>query len=358
MSGKIATNTNRQSGVIGSVPSATTDASSPTITTNPTTGLGTEWINTTTGEIFICTNATTNENEWVGQTGNTIQPAPWGDRGLFFAGPNTDSIGYINITATGNTTDFGNLTVEGQAGNGWSNNSRGLIPSPGNESSTIEYVTISSTGDAQDFGDLGAGRGMCPGAGNRTRMVLTGGSTYEYVTMDTTGNAATFGTYTINAGLAAVCSNGGGDRMLKAAGRVSGVNTNIIEYITVSTTGNGTDFGDITVARDGLGGFSSEARGVFGSGYIMAGANTNEIDYVTIATLGNATDFGNMTTNIREYGATSNGTRGVTGGGRQQGAPDVNEIQYITIMAPSNSADFGDIYAVKNGVGGLSGAVS
>ena len=358
MSGVISDNTVRSSGAVAPLSSSTLDANDPAINTNPTDGVGTKWINTTSGAIFICINATTDENEWVGQTGNTIQPAPWGDRGLIYGGTSNDSIGYINITSTGDTSDFGNLTVSGQAANGWSNNSRGLLPSPGSETATIEYVTITSTGDATSFGTTGASRGMQHSSGNRTRMVLTGGSTYEYVTMDTTGNAATFGTYTTNAGLNAVCSNGGGDRMLKAAGRISGVNTNVIEYITVSTTGNGTDFGDVTVARDGLGGFSSETRGVFGSGYIMAGANTNEIDYVTIATLGNATDFGDMTTNVREYGATSNGTRGVTGGGRQQGAPDVNEIQYITIMSPSNSADFGNIYAILNGTGGVSGAVS
>ena len=56
MSGTIAQNPNRQSGVIGSIPSATKSASDPAYDTNPSTGLGTEWINTTTGEIFICTN--------------------------------------------------------------------------------------------------------------------------------------------------------------------------------------------------------------------------------------------------------------------------------------------------------------
>ena len=271
MSGKIATNTNRQSGVIGSVPSATTDASSPTITTNPTTGLGTEWINTTTGEIFICTNATTNENEWVGQTGNTIQPTPWGDRGICYSGgvPSRNDIAYINITTTGDTTDFGDMTSAGSAGNGWSNNSRGIMPSMGGSSNQIDYITISSLGDAADFGDTHDGGLQC-GSGNRTRMVLTGSGTssaggYKYLAMDTLGDAVDFGETVSDSGAGvAVCSNGGGDRMLKGGGRVGSDSVNVIEYITVSSIGNGIDFGNLTAARDGISGSSNETRGIFG----------------------------------------------------------------------------------------------
>ncbi|SVD17048.1 uncharacterized protein METZ01_LOCUS369902, partial [marine metagenome] len=72
MSGTIATNPNRQSGTIGAVPSATNDSSDPVRTTNPSTGVGTEWHNTTSGQIFICTDATTNYNVWVGQRGTKI----------------------------------------------------------------------------------------------------------------------------------------------------------------------------------------------------------------------------------------------------------------------------------------------
>ena len=62
MSGTIAQNPNRQSGAIGAIASATKSASDPATNTNPSSGVGAEWINTTTGQIFICTNATTDEN--------------------------------------------------------------------------------------------------------------------------------------------------------------------------------------------------------------------------------------------------------------------------------------------------------
>ena len=43
---------------------ATISASDPTISTNPSGGVGTEWLNSTSGEMYICTDATTGANVW------------------------------------------------------------------------------------------------------------------------------------------------------------------------------------------------------------------------------------------------------------------------------------------------------
>jgi len=51
---------------------ATKASSNPLITTNGT--LGDQWINTTTGEMFILKDATTNSNVWQGQDGSTVEP--------------------------------------------------------------------------------------------------------------------------------------------------------------------------------------------------------------------------------------------------------------------------------------------
>ena len=36
----------------------------PTLTTNPSSGVGTIWVNSTSGETYVCTDATTNGNVW------------------------------------------------------------------------------------------------------------------------------------------------------------------------------------------------------------------------------------------------------------------------------------------------------
>ena len=84
MSGVISDNTVRSSGAVAPLSAATLDANDPAVDTNPTDGLGTKWINTTTGQIFICMDATTDANEWRGQITTTIQPR------CFFSGGNSD----------------------------------------------------------------------------------------------------------------------------------------------------------------------------------------------------------------------------------------------------------------------------
>ena len=50
---------------ITNVASATKSSSDPTISTNPSGGVGTEWHNTSSGEVYVCTNATTGANVWI-----------------------------------------------------------------------------------------------------------------------------------------------------------------------------------------------------------------------------------------------------------------------------------------------------
>ena len=100
MSGAISDNTQLGSGVIGAVASATLDSSNPTASTNPSTGVGTKWINTTSGEIFLCTDATAGANKWVGQKLKKVLSS----RGLWGAGSTkssgyTTTMDYVNISA-------------------------------------------------------------------------------------------------------------------------------------------------------------------------------------------------------------------------------------------------------------------
>ena len=75
MSGIVGDNVDDGSGVIkASVGGATISASDPATDTNAT--LGTQWANSTSGEYFVCTDATTDENVWtnVGEGTGDIEP--------------------------------------------------------------------------------------------------------------------------------------------------------------------------------------------------------------------------------------------------------------------------------------------
>ena len=131
--------------------------------------------------------------------------------------------------------------------------------SPG-ESNDIDYVNISSTGNFTDFGDLQWGRRAVGCCSNSTRMCMGGGydnasqegSYYQdvigYIATSTTGNATDFGNLTLKRYALSALSNG--TRGVWANGQDGQSNPsvykNTIDYITIDTTGNATDFGDTT----------------------------------------------------------------------------------------------------------------
>ena len=63
--------------LITNVSGATKSSSDPTISTNPSGGVGSEWHNTSTGEAYICTDATAGENVWINVGAGTGNIQPW-----------------------------------------------------------------------------------------------------------------------------------------------------------------------------------------------------------------------------------------------------------------------------------------
>ncbi len=179
-------------------------------------------------------------------------------------GVRTNTIQYLTIASSGNTSDFGDLTFPSRRAGASNSPTRALYyggtNSPASAVNTIQYITTATTGDAQDFGDMSIGRDIFAGcSGSTTRAIIGGGY-------------------------------GGG------------ANLNLIEYVTIAVLGNATDFGDLTNQRRGGGGCSSHVRAIFMGGYSPLGTT---IDYVTIASTGNATDFGDLTDNHKLCDAAS-----------------------------------------------------
>ena len=64
MSGIVGDNIDDGSGVVKASGGATVSSSDPAIDTNPADGVGTIFVNSTSGEMYICTNATAGSNVW------------------------------------------------------------------------------------------------------------------------------------------------------------------------------------------------------------------------------------------------------------------------------------------------------
>tara|TARA_B100001094_G_C17959165_1_gene684512 strand:+ start:21 stop:896 length:876 start_codon:yes stop_codon:yes gene_type:complete len=120
--------------------------------------------------------------------------------------PQSNVIEYVTIATLGNGTNFGDLVTARSSVNGVSNSTRGVIAGgytfPGSTTyyNIIEFVTIATTGDTTDFGDLTITKRACYNGSTPTRGVFAAGTpqtnavnSIDYVTIATTGNAADFG---------------------------------------------------------------------------------------------------------------------------------------------------------------------
>jgi len=316
---------------------------------------------------------------YVNVTSNSSSVFTWGgDRGVFVGGAGDNgvyqnTIDYIDISTTGNASDFGDLRGSASYINqGASNGTRGVFFggflgfSNGGYADYMDYITFATTGNAQDFGDMSASIIGTTGASDGTYGVMFGGREYdgvtttfmnviEYITIATTGNTTDFGDMTITEDLRVASS--GDTRLLVAGGRSDNITG--IEYVTAATPGNATTFGNLNRPMTAGGSASDSIRALFAIGYSKVSSQNfsrvNDIEYVNVAITANANDFGDLT-NARTYmSGVSNGTRGAFGGGILDGNNHQNVVDYIVIQTTGNATDLGDLTVARGLLGGASG---
>ena len=301
--------------------------------------------------------------------------------------PSSTSIAYVTFSTLGNSLSWGDLPVKGAQGAGSASYTRGIFQmgeaaSPvGGQSNRLESISMISSGDSTDFGDLTVGRqdtycvasqghggvkerfpqrpsvNYMPGSG---RGLFAGyhapshSNAIDLVTIPTLGNSSDFGNLTVARGRGGAASSL--TRLIVFGGETpsSGV-SDVIDSVEFVSQGNAADFGNLSVTRYQLGGLSNQTRGVNCGGYHgTPGVFFNTIDYVTIATAGNAQDFGDLSGTRGSCGTTSSSTRGLIMGGRTPS--NTNIIEYITIGSTGNVTDFGDLTDVTSTNAGASSA--
>jgi len=303
-----------------------------------------------------------------------------GTRGVMMGGapsPSTarsDVIDYITIASTGDSIDFGNLTVTRSLLAACADSTRGIAAGGYNEPvsspgylDVIDYVTIASTGSALDYGDLTVARNGLTGTSNSVRGVFGGGSkppsdtkedTIDYTTIASKGQALDFGNLSStkrNTG----CT-GSQTRGIWGGGTPDGSTLlNTMDYVTIASTGNAADFGDITgIKRRHSIGASSNIRGLFAGGTTPILQNT--IDFITMSSMGNSADFGDLTDARAEMGGVSSKIRAAFMGGWD--SPDYDTvIDFVQIATTGNAVSFGSLgdgargasAGTSNGHGGL-----
>ena len=142
-------------------------------------------------------------------------------RGIWAGGVSgLNAISYMTISTLGQTSDFGDTSIDkGEGAVGCSNAVRGIYfvgyKSPGSAGTDIDYITIATLGDGIDFGDKTVARFGCMSTASSTRGINSGGTpasrtVIEYVQIMSTGNAVDFGDLTAQTNIGAALSNGHG----------------------------------------------------------------------------------------------------------------------------------------------------
>ena len=323
MSGPVETNSSRKSGSIGTAASGpTVSASDPAIDTNPSGGVGTQWANSSTGDFYVCTDATAGENVWTNVDAGQSSISPVTYRGENFGyctggDGGSDVIDKYSFSSDQDASDVGNLLagVAGCGSVGCSGETYGYVHG-GWPTNVIQKSQFSSDGNSTDVGDLSGNRGDATGNNSETHGYANGG----YV-----GSATP---------------------------------TDIVDKYALSSSANASDIGNLFQARTQTGSGTDQGGGY---GYIVGGGTANGGRYDTIdrnsfSSDGNSTDVGNILTVNYQKGGSSSETHGYTTGGNL-GPPSwayVNTIQKYAFGSSSNSTDVGDISGIYSSMSGTS----
>jgi len=356
------------------VPSSfTKSASDPGIATNPSGGVGSLWANTTSGEVYCCTDATAGANVWtnVGAGDGDIVPYSFQGKIAGYIGTH-DRIDEISFTSDGAATDVGNMATGindkgrwGCAGNSSLTHayfSGGYGPgqySP-NTADVIESMSFTTKGTMVDVGNLVVHMRNQASSSNQTYAYLHCGLR---AANDPTGAAGAWNVIwrfqmvtsadaTDVGDLLAVTPRAGGHSdPPNAYGYCSGGGTydaathwNVIQRYAMSSSGNSVDVGDLTVALQQHGSTSSATHGYKAGSY--EGLMSNVIEKFAYGSSSNATDVGDMVVTVHAPAGVNSTTHGYScGGGTSPSVATTTNIEKYSYSADGNSTDVGDLTA-------------
>ena len=289
--------------------------------------------------------------------------------GGYSGGASQTQIDTWNITSYGSVADFGDLGLDRQTRDGFSDKTYvgtfGGYSDSESYSDNIDYITAASYGQASAATLGNVGNRAPQVVTNGTRAVKTGGGSSEtamltdseYVTIASRNDGANASITLENPGARAGAAMSNQTYGVIHEGYDYGASAYLsnLQRFSIATTANATDFGDSQVDAYGTGGCEDGSRGIMMGG-TASGGKTNMIQIVDIGGSGGAADSGEDLDTATSFGAcVSDGIRGQF----VSPASDSNGIQQITIQSlASGITDPGDVTTNLSGRyfgGGASG---
>ena len=335
------------------IPGVNKGSSDPLISTNPS-AVGAAYLNTTTGELFCCTDATAGSNVWVnvGTGTGDIQPYLFQGTVSGYSSGGYLPSGKSNVTDkfsfSSNTTasDHGDLSVARGGTNGHKSTSHGYVSGGQNAAATslisIEKFSWTSAVNATDVGDLTKANYYGAEASSSTHGYTASGVVAPQTVIEKFAFAASVtsaGHGNIRSGTR---SNGGHSSTTDgfSVGGFPPIAT-IDKYSFASNTtsaGHGNIGG---VAGHAQGAQSSSTHGFLTAMSATGGATrTNVIEKFAFSSNTTASDHGDLTRN--QYGGTgqSSTTHGFYSGGSE---PIIASVDKFSFSSNAGSSTHGNL---------------
>ena len=351
-------------------------SSDPAINTNPA-AVGHTWLNKTSGEMFICIDATAGANTWINMgSDNADVGKVFGGRGLgtvagYTAGGyatttfHKDTVDKFSIpNPSGTATDHANLTNGQTAPSGSCSKTDGYIIGgqtkgygsnpPDNANWTkIQKYNFAAANTVSQPGDISIGTYGAAGHSSSTNGYVSGGVSSVAATtrierfLFSSETSVTDGGNLVYARRLSNCGHSSETYGYASTGESP--TADYIEAFSFATDSSSTSHGDLTVARYSSAGISSDTHGYVAGGN---GPLTNRIDRFSFASAGNATDVGDLSEAKASSAGVSGSTKGyvsgayqATSGGAGQGridefahASSVNATNVATLFDPRGYA--------------------
>ena len=352
--------------VTGIDPGFSTSTSDPVITTNPSGGVGSLWYNTTSGEMYVCTDATAGANVWTNVGAGSGDVAPWawpGESYGFTAGgqqsgnPSYDRIDKFPFASDSNATDVANLYIAqrlaggASSGDGYGLHMGGKTSSNTNIDIIHKYNQIAGT-DSVDHGDLSAAQNMGVAGVSDTGAsygYAAGGTSSPFtkgkdkIAFSSNTTATDIGALSVHRGEVGGANDSTHGYCLGGVNSSYGSTYDVIDRWVFASGGVSVDVGNLTQHRTISSYTSSSTHGYGAGGYATGGpAIVNIIDKFAFAASGNATDVGDLSTGVTQGGAgQSSATYGYNVGGQPPATK--NNIEKYSFTTDGSSTDIADL---------------
>ena len=348
----------------------TVSASDPAIATNPSGGVGTLFINSTSGETFCCTNATTGANVWknMGPGAGNIDWNGWGTQYGYVTGGhgpspvNQTTIGKHSFTSDSNAVDVGDLIAGNHANTGSQDLTHGYVAGGSTSPfvNTIQRLAFSTGGNTSSVGTLTVARAIGGGASSRTHGYVAGGDTspantginvIEKFAFSASTTGSDIGDLTANK--TSVSGVGSQTHGYIRGGRITSTYNNVIERWPFASDTNSSDVGDCITAG---GNFGFNGQNSKTHGYCAGGdgtGNNTRIQKHAFAASADATAVGTLAVVTTPGAGTSSNTNGYTSGSGDS-APAKNNIQKFSFSSDGNATDIADLTVNRGNAGSLS----